>query len=317
MAQVQFKKDFEKRYQILLGSRFEEFKKYSLKFLRRAVRFNTLISDIKKTKNSLIEKSWTFSPIPWCEQGYWIDHKEGRRDIGNTKEHALGKIYVQSAASMIPPIALDPKPGEIVLDMCASPGSKSTQIAQYMQNNGLLVCNEISAKRIAPLSINLQRCNVMNSIVTKMNGKRFGKFNNMFDKVLVDAPCSGMGSISKSYKIIEMWNPNMIKRLAGTQKQLITSGFSALKPKGTLVYSTCTLEPEENEGVIDFLLEEFDNAKVEEINLNIKKSKPILQFEGTQYNKKINKALRIWPQDNDTEGFFVCKITKICGEESP
>ena len=102
----------------------------------------------------------------------------------------------------------------------------------------------------------------------------------------------------------------MVKRLSGTQKQLIKSGFSALKPGGTLVYSTCTLEPEENEGVIDYLLRRKDNAKVEEIKLNIKRSKPILEFEGEQNSEQIEKSLRIWPQDNDTEGFFVCKIKK-------
>jgi 16S rRNA C967 or C1407 C5-methylase (RsmB/RsmF family) len=107
-----------------------------------------------------------------------------------------------------------------------------------------------------------------------------------------------------------MWNPNMIKRLSGTQKQLIETAFNNLKPGGTLVYSTCSLEPEEDEEVVSFLIEKYKNAKLQEIKLPIKRSNPILEFNGKKYNKEVKKCLRIWPQDNDTEGFFVAKIKK-------
>ena len=111
-------------------------------------------------------------------------------------------------------------------------------------------------------------------------------------------------------KTFKMWNPNMIRRIAGTQRQLIDVAFNCLKPGGVMTYSTCTLEPEENEAVIDFLLNKYENAKLEKINLNIKHSPTIKSFEGTKYNKEVEKCLRIWPQDNDTCGFFVAKITK-------
>ena len=212
---------------------------------------------------------------------------------------------------MIPPIVLDPKPSDFVLDIAASPGSKTTQIAQYMQNKGILIANDYTYERMKPLSINLQRCGVTNTIITLMEGQWFKKSGIEFDRILVDAPCSGTGTIRKSLKTVYIWNPDMVKRLSITQKQLIETGFNLLKKGGILVYSTCSLEPEEDEGVVDFLLKKYENAKLEEIKLNLKKSPAILEFEDKKYNDEIRKCLRIWPQDNDTEGFFVAKIKKL------
>ena len=305
--EIEFKDKFAERYSKLTD--FEEFKKYSLSFLRRSIRVNTLkipVSDLKKR----LEKDWKLDQIPWCREGFWIKAKKGeRRDVGNLTEHLLGYIYVQEAVSMIPPIVLDPKPGETILDIAASPGSKATQIAQYMQNKGILVANDYKADRMKPLCINLQRMGITNSIVTLMQGRLFKGFQ--FDKMLVDAPCSGTGTIRKSIKTLRIWNPNMVKRLAGTQRQLLETAFNNLNKDGILVYSTCTLEPEEDEGIIDFLLEKYPNAKLEEIKLNgLKRSPAILEFEDKEYNPEIKKCLRLWPQDNDTEGFFIAKIKK-------
>jgi len=266
--QIEFKLKFIERYSKLTD--WDKFKEYSLKFLRRSIRINTLKISVEECKKRL-EKKWILTQIPWCREGFWLEHKEGRRDIGNTIEHSIGYIYVQEAVSMIPPIVLNPKPGEIVLDMCAAPGSKASQIAALMENKGVLIANDYKGIRIAPLGINLQRTGVTNEIITLMEGRFFKDFK--FDKILLDAPCSGTGTIRKSLKTIRMWNPNMITRLTGQQKQLIDNAFNNLKEGGTLVYSTCSLEPEE-------------------------------------YNTEIEKCLRLWPQDNDTEGFFVAKIVK-------
>ena len=277
MKDIEIKPKFEERYRQLLGEGYEEFIRISLEFLRKSLRVNTLKMSIKELMNR-IDDDWNLKQIPWCKEGFWIEHKEGRRDIGNTIEHALGYFYVQEAASMIPPVVLEPEPGEIILDLCSAPGSKSTQIAQYMEDKGLLVCNDVTTKRISPLSINLQRCGITNAIVTIMDGTRLQRISTEFDRVLVDAPCSGTGTIRKSYKTLEIWNPNMVKRLAGTQKRLIENGFKVLKEGGTLVYSTCTLEPDENEGVVDYLLSKYDNASVQEINLKLKRSDAIVEF---------------------------------------
>lgn len=307
--QIEFKEKFIERYEKLTD--FSEFKKYSLSFLRRSIRVNTIKISVDELKKRL-EKNWNLEQIPWCNEGFYIEHiKKERRDIGNLIEHSLGYFYIQEAASMIPPLVLGPKENDAVLDIAASPGSKATQIAALMNNKGILIANDYTTQRIKPLSLNIQRCGITNCIITLMQGQWFKRSNIEFDKILVDAPCSGTGTIRKSLKTLRIWNPNMIKRLSITQKQLIETAFGILKQNETMVYSTCSLEPEENEAVIDFLINKYDNAIVEPIKLkNIKRSEPILEFDNNKYNEEIKKCLRIWPQDNDTEGFFVAKIKK-------
>lgn len=303
---AEFKEKFKQRYEKLTD--WKTFMDVSITYLRRSIRVNTLKLPVKECKERLEKQDWSLTQIPWCKEGFWVEHKHGRRDIGNTKEHCLGYYYVQEAASMLPPLILDPKPGDIALDMCAAPGSKASQIAQCMKNKGILVANDFTGLRLAPLGINLQRCGITNHIITRMYGQWFREFE--FDKVLVDAPCSGTGTIRKSLKTLRIWNPEMVRRLAATQKKLIEAGFNNLKKGGTLVYSTCSLEPEEDEGVIDYLISRYDDARVEKFDLNIKRAEPILEFEGRSYTQEVKKCLRIWPQDNDTEGFFVAKLRK-------
>jgi tRNA (cytosine49-C5)-methyltransferase len=308
-TKVEFKPKFVEHYKSLTD--WEEFKKYSLAFLQRSIRVNTLKADVTDIKEKL-SKEWHLQPIPWCKEGFWIKHKgEGkdeRRDIGNLIEHALGYIYVQEAASMIPPIVLDPQPGELILDMCAAPGSKTTQIAQYMKNKGMLIANDVTHQRLQSLGINVQRCGITNTVITQMDALWFKDMQ--FDRILLDAPCSGTGTIRKSLKTLRMWNPNGIKRLAGMQRRLIEKAFSLLKPGGTLVYSTCSNEPEENEAVVSHLLQKFPDAVVESFKLDIKHGDAITEFDGNKYHPDVKHCLRIWPQENDTEGFFVAKIKK-------
>lgn len=307
---IKFKKEYVDRYKKLLGSKYDEYIKYSLSFLTRSIRVNTIKKSIKDVKSSLEKKGWKLTQIPFCKEGFWVEHETGRLDIGNTTEYALGYYYVQEAASMIPPLVLDPRPGDLVLDMCAAPGSKTTQIGQYMENKGLLIANDFLGDRLKPLGINIQRIGLTNTIITKMYGQWFAKKKIMFDKVLVDAPCSGTGTIRKSLKTLRIWNPTMIERLASTQRKLIEVGFQVLKPGGTLVYSTCSTEPIENEAVVNSLLEFHDNAVIQDIKLNLNRSEAFIEFQGQKFNPEVKKCLRLWPQDNDTEGFFVTKITK-------
>lgn len=296
---MEWKEKFLERYKELTG--LEKFLEYSLKPLRKSVRVNTLKTTVEEMKKRLELKQ-----VPWCKEGFWI---EGAA-IGNLPEHFLGYIYLQEAASMIPPEILKPEEQDMILDLCASPGSKTTQTAAKMKNQGLIIANDNQISRLKPLQINLQRCGVTNAVITLMEGRWFKNYPKKFDKIMVDAPCSGIGTIRKSIKTIQWWNPNFVKQMAGIQKQLLETAFQLLKEEGTLVYSTCTLEPEENEGVIDHLLSKHEDAKLEEIGLDIKKSDPILEFEGQNYSTEIKKCLRIWPQDNDTEGFFIAKIKK-------
>ncbi len=307
---LKFKKEFIARYSKL--TEFEEFKKYSLAFLRKSIRVNTLKTSIDRLHKRLAA-TWGFEQIPWCNEGFWIEKRE--EAIGNTLEHSLGYFYVQEAVSMIPPLALlynEQFEEPAILDMCASPGSKTTQIAQMLNNKGVIIANDHIGIRLAPLGLNLQRCGVRNAIITLMQGQWFSNIKTQFDYVLADAPCSGTGTIRKSLSTIEAWNPKMVTKLSFVQKNLIETGFKVLKQDGVLVYSTCSLEPEENEGVVDFLLKRHDNAVIEEVNLpHLKSSPPVLFFEDKKYSDEISKTLRIWPQDNDTEGFYVARIRKL------
>ncbi len=298
---VNFKDNFIERYSKL--TEFNEFKEYCLKRLRKSIRVNTIKINVNELKKRL--KSWKLEQIPWIKEGFFVN-KIGT--IGNLLEHDLGYIYVQEAASMIPADVLDAKEDDVVLDMAAAPGSKTTQIAAMMNNKGLLIANDYKYERLLPLGMNLQRCGVSNAIVTLMNAKHIKGIK--FDKILLDAPCSGTGTIRKSIDTLKTYNLNMIKKLSYDQNKLILKAFDLLKEDGTLVYSTCSLEPEENEEVVDYLLENR-NARLEDIKLNIKRSNPVLEFEGKNYNKDIKKCLRIWPQDNNTDGFFVAKIRRV------
>lgn len=304
-AEIMFKPKYVERYSQLTD--WETYKKYSLSFLPKSIRINTLKKSVDEIKKRL-SKDWVLEQIPWCREGFWIEHKKGRLDVGNTIEHCLGYYYVQEGASMIPPVVLDPQPGERVLDLCAAPGSKSSQIVQMMKNKGVLVANDVAGMRIAALGINLQRLGALNCIITQKAGEHFRGVE--FDRVLLDAPCSGSGTIRKSVKTLTMWNSGTIKSIAGQQRRLIQTAFDMLKKGGTMVYSTCSVEPEENEGVISFFLKNNSDAVLDDINLPLKRTPCLTEFEGEIYHPDIRKCLRLWPQDNDTEGFFVAKIIK-------
>ena len=307
---VTVKTGFEERYRELLGKRYTSFIQTSVRFLRKSVRINTLKKPVAEVRPRLEEQGWKLSEVPWCKVGFWLKHSEGRLDIGNTLEHTLGYLYVQEAASMLPPEVMEIEEGQLVLDMCASPGSKSTQIAQLLNGTGLVVCNDITGKRLKPLGLNIQRTGALNAVVTRGDGRRFSKLGEVFDRVLADAPCSGTGAIRKSLGTLAMWNPNSVRRLSRLQLGLLESGYSCLKPGGIIVYSTCTLEPEENEGVVSAFLARNDNAEMLPIKLPITRSPPVTKFAGNAFHKDVKHCLRIWPQDNDTEGFFIAKIRK-------
>ncbi len=273
-------------------------------FVRKAIRINTLKVKTSEIKKNLLSK-YSLTQIPWCKEGFWIESE--RRDFGNIYEHQLGHIYIQEAASMLPPCILNPKKQDKVLDMTASPGSKTTQCAALMKNTGVIIANDVSYERMLPLSHNIQRCGVVNTITTITDARRI---SGTYDKILLDAPCSGTGTIrgptGNAKYIMEKYSQQYIKMLTRLQKQLILNAYHNLKERGTLVYSTCSLEPEEDEEVVQFLLEET-NAKLEKISLKIKSE---VNLDYGNYSSELSKCIKLWPQFYDTEGFFIAKIKK-------
>jgi len=235
-------------------------------------------------------------------------------EIGKALEHQLGYYYVQEVSSMMPPLVLSADEKEVVLDIAAAPGSKTTQIAMMMKNKGTLIANDISVPRIVALSANLQRCGIINNIITREEGRqlcqKFKKINFQFDKILLDAPCSGEGTLRTSPKTASMFSENMIKKLSSIQKKLLENAVEVLKKDGILIYSTCTHAPEENEEVIDYILKQ-GKVKLEEIKLPIKTRNGITEWNNIKYSDELKKCARIYPMDNNTEGFFIAAIKKV------
>ncbi|ASJ03071.1 tRNA methyltransferase [Thermococcus profundus] len=293
---------FYERYSRIEDS--DEFWEFIIKPLRQSIRVNTLKAPLEVVVERLSEE-FELEPIPWVKEGFFINVDS----LAKIPEHGLGVVFGQEASSMIPPVVLDPKPGELVLDMAAAPGSKTGQIAQYMENEGCIIANDPQISRANVLMANLNRMGVLIARVTIRDGASFARFENTFDRVLLDAPCSSVGMIRKRWKFLTEWREKAVIRYMNIQKRLILAGYRALKPGGVMVYSTCTIDPLENEEVVDYLLRKTD-AKLEKIDLQVKTSEPVLEWEGKEYSEDLKKALRIHPNDNDTEAFFIAKIVK-------
>lgn len=308
---------FVERMKKLLGKELPEYLKAIKNPPLSSIRCNTLKISPENLKKRLENKSWKISqPLKKHPEVMIIRSELGPGEIGRSLEHLLGYYYVQEIASMLSVLALQPKPGELILDLAAAPGSKTTQIAAAMENKGTLIANDVSLGRLKILSSNTERCGVTNTIITRKDGRalcrRLEDERFLFDKILVDAPCSGEGTLRSSYITYKMWNPKSIKTLSKIQKILVASALKILKPGGILVYSTCTHAPEENEEVIDYIVREFkEEIKIEEIRLPVKCRPGIKKWGSSSYDREIEKSCRIYPQDNDTEGFFLAKIRRV------
>jgi 16S rRNA (cytosine1407-C5)-methyltransferase len=229
---------------------------------------------------------------------------------GSTLEIAFGFYYIQALTSMLPPFILNPSSKDIALDMCSAPGSKTTQLAEMMENKGLMVVNELAMDRIKALVFNLDKMNFINYGVVNSKGEILSKYyNSYFDKILVDAPCSGLGIIQKKNEVNKWWSLERVKNLSEIQTKLLVSAIKMLKVGGEIVYSTCTLTPEENELIIDKLLKKYP-IDIEPIHLPMKHSEGLTEYAGMKMDERLSKAIRIFPWDVDSDGFFLVKLKK-------
>jgi len=284
-----------------------------------------LIKELKENYNIVCEE------IPYFPFALKITQDENSL-LGKTFQHILGEYYIQSLSSMLPPLVLNPKSNEKILDLCASPGSKTTQLAELMHNKGELLANDTSLDRIRVLSFNIERMNIINAGIIQFKGEWLSKiYNNYFDKILVDAPCTGLGIIQKKGEISNWWSIEKAKQLSELQYQLLVSAIKMLKVGGEIVYSTCTLTVEENERVIDNIIKKYP-VEIIPIDLSIvdksqydrdvpsrcsiETSEPFLSYDNQIFNEQIINGKRILPWKINSEGFFLIKLKKIDATKS-
>ncbi len=274
--------------------------------LRRSIRVNTLKISVEDFLALVAPYSWQLTPVPWCAEGFWIERdEEDAVPLGSTAEHLSGLFYIQEASSMLPVAALfaDGNSPERVMDVAAAPGSKTTQIAARMGNRGAILANEFSASRVKVLHANISRCGIHNVALTHFDGRVFGAaLPEAFDAILLDAPCSGEGVVRKDPDALKNWSVESNLEIAATQRELLESAFHALRPGGTLVYSTCTLNRDENEDVCLWLKAQYPDA-VEFLPLDD-------LFASAQDAATPEGFLHVFPQIYDCEGFFVARLRK-------
>jgi NOL1/NOP2/sun family putative RNA methylase len=275
--------------------------------LMPTLRCNTLRIDEEDFVNLFTKKGFVLEKISDIFYGYRA-LKMPKFSLGATTEYLLGCYFIQAEASMIPVQILDPQSGEIIIDLCAAPGGKTTQLAQFMENQGAIVATDISRKRVKSLRSNLSRCGVNNVLIIRMDARQISDLGVQADKVLLDAPCTGEGNIPRDPTRKTSRELKDIIYLSKLQKELINAAIHCIKPGGQLVYSTCAIAPEENEYVIDHALKN-ENLHVMKIEFN-RGSPAFTEIFGKNLDASIKKARRFYPHKDKTEGFFVCKLFK-------
>ncbi len=275
-------------------------------------RVNMLRVSRESAWEKLNRQGFRLRAVPWYSDAFVLC--EGRlKELEKTEVYLNGEIYVQSLSSMIPPIVLDPKPGERVLDLTAAPGSKTTQMACLMKGEGEIVAVENDQIRYAKLKSNVELQEAKNVKLLLGYGESIGrKYPESFDRVLLDAPCSAEGRFdTREPSSYRYWTLRKVQEIAKTQRKLLFSALSALKPGGVLIYSTCTFAPEENEGVVNEALEKFGSSiELEPIRLSLSNQMyGLTAWGGKSFKPSLGKTVRILPT-SDMEGFFIALILK-------
>lgn len=277
--------EFEKKMKAFLGNEWDDFL-YSYDNNRfQALRFNTLKVQSPEERMRILKtlKISSDKKVSWANEAYYFD--ENVRP-GKHPYHEMGLYYIQEPSAMSAAALLAPKPSMRVLDLCAAPGGKSTQLATYLGDSGLLVSNEINTQRSRILSQNIERMGIKNAIVTNEDSFVLAShFPGFFNAIQVDAPCSGEGMFRKLPEAIEQWSMENVAICAARQKEILDNAAVMLKPGGVIVYSTCTFSKEENEDVIEYFLERYPDFTLEEME-------------------------RFWPHKVDGEGHFVAKLVR-------
>jgi NOL1/NOP2/sun family putative RNA methylase len=293
--------DHLERYREIVPE-FESFLAVQSLPLPASARINTLKTDRSRLLERLERGNIRYDSLGWYPLGIRIELEKP----GKLLEYLLGYIHIQEEVSMVPPLVLDPKPGEEVLDLCAAPGGKTTQISQAMENRGVVFANEPSLARIAPLRSNCERLGAVNVAITRYDGRKFP--DHLFHRVLVDAPCSSEGRARRDPDLLSRCSRRRSLDIQTLQTGLLRRAVRITRPGGVIVYSTCTYAPEENELVVQKVL---DEARLEQFSLPGLQSCPgITEWEGEELDEDLKLCARYYPHINDTGGFFVARLIK-------
>lgn len=293
------------RYEPLVDD-FAAFRTACDRPLPHVVRVNTLKADRSAVERALETEGVDWRPVTWSDTLLELDTDSP----GLTWPYFLGWIHGQEAASALPVDCLDPAPGSVVWDACAAPGSKASQIAQVMNDDGRLVANDDDLGRLAPLRTNLDRLGVTCAATTNQDARQFSlkPFGfEAFDAALVDAPCSGEGTIRKNPAAVDNWSESFLESISAVQTDILRRAIQATRSGGHVVYSTCTFAPEENEAVLDRVLD-TEACRVIEIDCPVATAPGVTEWQGTRFDPSVELARRVWPHLNDTGGFFLAKI---------
>lgn len=251
--------------------------------------------------------------IPYVGNGYYLGYEK----VGNHPYHHAGMIYVQEPAAMAPAECIDIDPDWKILDMCAAPGGKSTQLKNKLGENGILVSNEIIPSRCRILAGNIERLGLLNTVTTCMDTKRLSEtFPNTFDMIMVDAPCSGEGMFRKDDTAIAEWSTGNVKRCAERQREILDNAVKLVKSGGYIVYATCTFSLEENEMTVDSFLQRYPDFEILPVTQRVRENScEGIAFEGC-YSDKLHRAVRFYPHKNRGEGQFCAVLHHIGTKEA-
>ncbi|MDI3269583.1 MAG: NOL1/NOP2/sun family putative RNA methylase, partial [Bacillota bacterium] len=275
----------------------------------KVIRVNRLKAPVEQVKERLEAQGFRLEPYPFDPHIFRVVGEPF--SAGLTLEHWLGFFYIQEAAAAIPVLALEPEEGQSLLDLAAAPGGKTTQMAEILQDSGLVVANEPQRERLAALLENLSRLGVTRAGVVRGDGRRFPQ-GFFFDGVLVDAPCSAEGNIRRDPAVKESPSPKGRRRLAILQKELLKKALSLVKEGGRVVYSTCTFAPEENEGVVDQVVREAKGAvAIEAWPENLPGMPGITRWEGDAFLPELEHTRRLYPHHLDSGGMYVARLCRL------
>ncbi|MBC7130756.1 RsmB/NOP family class I SAM-dependent RNA methyltransferase, partial [Candidatus Bathyarchaeota archaeon] len=273
---------------------------------KQAIRINMMnVKDINLAER-LNKLGFQLEKIPFSPNGYWV--KASKFSIGATIEYLLGYYSIQEAAAQIPATLFTSLKGKTVLDACAAPGGKTVQLADLMDNTGIIVALDINPRRLQALTNQLERCQVKNTVVYRLDARQASKLGVKFDRILLDVPCSGNFSTDPQW--FRRRTLRDIRRNARLQREILTEAMKALKDNGEIIYATCSLEPEENEFNIDWAVK---NLNLETVEIDCPGEEPPSKILGQQLDSSIRNCRRIWPSE-ETQGFFICKLRKAGGK---